>query len=139
MAPDTTMEMKVLIIDDDREDVELLCEIMREVDSMITCVTLTDSTLSMNQLAAIVPPPAMIFLDINMPLMNGYEILSAIRSDSRHSDTAVVMLSTTMSSQEEMRLKLMGAQYAFRKPSSYEAFLSLIRSVFITRTIEPPF
>lgn len=68
-----------------------------------------------------------ILLDINMPGMDGFEVLRQIRMSEKTSNTPVVMLTTTDEEQEIERSYSLGCNAYITKPVDYEEFSSSMR------------
>ncbi len=70
------MNKRFLVIDDDTDDRELFTEALALVDPVIVCDQATDGAEALKQLATKgIDRPDIIFLDINMPVMNGWQFL----------------------------------------------------------------
>jgi DNA-binding response OmpR family regulator len=74
--------------------------------------------------------PQLVFLDIMMPLMNGYEVCAAVRNNPALSGTTIVML--TAKGQEADRLRGLeeGAHRFVTKPFDPDEILDLAREIF---------
>ena len=62
----------------------------------------------------------LIFLDINMPIMNGVEFMEKLREDPLIKDLPVVVVSTEGSQERKERLKELGVKAYLRKPVTPE-------------------
>jgi two-component system chemotaxis response regulator CheY len=62
------------------------------------------------------PEVDLILLDINMPVMNGLELLTRLRQEEAYRRIPVVVITTQGSEQDEERCLVMGAQAYLRKP-----------------------
>ncbi len=71
------------------------------------------------------PNPELFVLDLNMPRINGDEVLAHIRQSSRFADTPVVVLSSSQSPADALKSKSLGARRHLRKPSDYDQFMLL--------------
>ena len=80
---------RLLIIDDDPAMAELLGEFCREMGHDVRLVTDSRQALS----AAIEFRPHLVTLDLDMPHMNGLEVLSQLRAHPATDQTAVVIIS----------------------------------------------
>ena len=87
--------MVILYADDDEDDREIFVEILKNIDEGIRLVQAEDGFHTLTILDSI-DLPDIIFLDINMPVLNGYETLAEIRKDKRFSQVKVVMFSTAI-------------------------------------------
>jgi two-component system chemotaxis response regulator CheY len=72
-----------------------------------------------------------IFSDIEMPNMNGMELLKRIRKHATAAKTPVVMLSTLDSEEMKSKLQTLGANYYLVKPFSAERMKSALQSIGI--------
>lgn len=108
-----------LMVDDDIDDQEIFSIALKELGVTVDCVFAFDG---MEALAMLEKDPSfipdIIFLDYNMPKMNGKQCLVAIKSNARLSNIPVIFFSTSSQRNLERELKLMGADAYFTKPSS---------------------
>lgn len=70
--------------------------------------------------------PAIIFLDLNMPRMNGFECLQEIRKSSKLNQIPVVIFSTTSQTQAIDKVYEQGANYYIRKPNTFAMLKEVI-------------
>lgn len=70
-----------------------------------------------------------VFLDINMPVMNGVEFLERLRQDPVHKDTPVVIVSTEGSQERIKHLEALGIKAYLRKPVTPESLADTIQNV----------
>ena len=68
-------------------------------------------------------------LDVNMPRMNGDEVLSLIRADPRLSSLPVIMLSTTAADCDIARLNKLGSSGYLVKPGNYDVLVTAIQQL----------
>lgn len=120
--------MIFLCIDDDPEDLQLLSEAIRTIDSKSVCHFATDGQQGLEMLTRSVHPD-FIFLDINMPLMNGKQTLEAIRSCRAFNEIPVCVLSTSMTSTEKDLFNKIGANFCIKKASRFEEFCTELKFV----------
>lgn len=119
----------LLLIDDDHEDHEIFLAAVEEIPGPVSCVALTEAVQALQKLAAREITPDVIFLDLNMPVMNGQQFLAAIKQDDALKSIPVIIFSTS-SSQATMRLtKELGAAGFITKPDTYDALVQILTSV----------
>ncbi len=82
-------EKHILIVDDDDDNVAFMKKIIQDAGYEVQAVT--DSTQAMPSLLA--QKPAMVFLDVQMPGMNGFQVLKEIRANDELAGLTVVFLS----------------------------------------------
>lgn len=110
--------MVILYVDDDPEDIEIFEEAVKETDSSAKCLIAKNGKQAMEILQANLIPD-FIFLDINMPVINGKSVLLEIRKDKKFKNIPVVMYSTTMNSKEIEEYKNMGADHFLTKHNTF--------------------
>ena len=107
-----------LLIDDDPDDLEIFEMCIRKVSKGIHCTTISDAPEAIEMLKSNKEyVPEYIFLDVNMPKMNGVECLKVIKTIDRLSRTKVFMYSTTSSKATVDETKKLGADEFIIKPS----------------------
>ena len=115
--------MVVLCIDNDPEDIEFFTDAIKNIDPGITCLSALGGQGALDLLASIKDNhllPAYIFLDINMPQMDGKDTLKEIRKIARYHSVQIIMLSTGLSPRDTEEYKLLGANNFMSKANSFE-------------------
>jgi CheY-like chemotaxis protein len=108
-----------LLADDDQDDTELFQEALASIDPAITFHSAGDGQEALHKLELLDQKPDIIFLDINMPVMNGWQCLKQIKSCEAYKDIPVVIYSTS-SYQREMNIALnLGAMCYLIKPDDF--------------------
>jgi len=111
--------MKILLIDDSEADVYLFQEAFRAVQSLNELDIACDGEQALQYLhAAAVNTilPALIMLDLNLPKMDGFEILRTIRGDSKLRVIPVIVLSSSSEKRQVRRAYELGANAYVVKP-----------------------
>lgn len=112
--------MNILLIDDDRDDAELFEEILKEIDSSINFDHIEDSKKCLEKLAAQKNDlPDMIFLDINMPIVSGWQCLDQFKKTQHLKDIPVIMFTTSSQPNEKENALQHGANGFITKPNEY--------------------
>src|SRR5687768_17463010 len=93
--------MSILYIDDDEEDREIFREAIQAIDPSIICNTVSDGMQGLIILEELVVVPDFIFVDVNMPVMNGRQLLTELKKRITLRSIPVIVYSTT-SQQEEI-------------------------------------
>lgn len=119
--------MRAYVVDDSKTMRLAVSTLLQEEGFEI--VEAEDGAVALEKLLADAQAPVLIMLDWNMPKMNGYELLSALRAKPAFSDTRIVML-TTRNEFENIRMALQaGADEYIMKPFSNEMLIEKIRMV----------
>jgi CheY-like chemotaxis protein len=123
--------MTLLCIDDDADDIEIFCEAMKQVDPSCSCIAANNGEEALDMLRTLTPD--MIFLDVNMPVMNGRQTLQHIRANDRLSQVPVCMLSTYINDDEAEVYRQMGALECLIKPGTFSMFCQMLQNLFRKR------
>jgi CheY-like chemotaxis protein len=116
LFPELADMATILAVDDDLDDLEFLETVIQEIDSAIIIVKAHDGKQALSLLGTI--QPDFIFLDINMPIMNGLDCLKMIRTDPRFDRTPITIISTSMNKHDMLRCVKLNSGF-ITKPSSY--------------------
>ena len=119
--------MTLLCIDDDPDDRDLFQEALKVIDHTSVCVAASNGREGLFILNNVLPD--CIFLDLNMPGMDGMETLRHIRKDKRFQSVPVYILSTSNNRYELEICKTLGATNWLVKPDSFTELISEIRAV----------
>jgi CheY-like chemotaxis protein len=120
--------MKVLLVDDDEDDVQLFGEALKEISPHIQYLNARNGKAAIEKLTSHVSePPDRVFLDINMPVMNGMECLEHIRKSPELSSLKIVIFSTSKFPAEYIRSLELGADY-WVKPGSFTTLVEILKN-----------
>ncbi len=75
--------------------------------------------------------PNIIFLDLNMPILNGIECLKEIKRDDKFKDIAIAIYSTSSSDQDVENTFVLGANIYIKKPSNFNDLKKILSDVVI--------
>ncbi len=121
---------KVILADDDEDDREIFVEAIHDLNSEISIATLLNGVELMKALnTETVTVPDIIFLDLNMPLKNGFECLTEIRLLSKLQLTPVIVYSTSSNEDYINRTYKYGANLYIQKPQSFSQIKKVIAQV----------
>jgi CheY-like chemotaxis protein len=87
------------------------------------------------------PRPGLILLDLNLPLMNGREVLAEIKSDDQLRSIPVVVFTTSQAEEDIVRSYDLHANAYVAKPVDFSRFMEIIRQIddfFVTVVRLPP-
>ncbi len=122
---------KILFIDDDRDEIEIFGEALRNVNSNIQLVSFNSSTKFMNVIkeSDIELHFNIIFLDLNMPLFTGMDCLMAIRKSPKWAKARVIIYTTSNSEKDISEAYEKGANLYIQKPNTIIELQQIIEKV----------
>jgi CheY-like chemotaxis protein len=136
----------ILLVEDDPGHVLLIEKNLRRAGVTNEIIKLDNGGSAVEYLfnegefaAASNPIPLLILLDLNLPVLSGFEVLQRIKADERTKRIPVVMLTTTDSPQEITRCYDLGCNIYVVKPVDYVKFSETIRNLgLFLSTIKTP-
>ncbi len=124
------MAQKVfLLADDDRDDTEMFCEALTGIDNSIICHCATDGRGALRKLDELAEKPQLIFLDVNMPVMNGWQCLKLLKEDELYKHIPVIIVSTSSNQRELDIAAELGALCYFTKPNDFNELTKVLQVV----------
>ncbi len=122
--------LRILLIDDDLDDRELFEMALHELRLDADIRTARDGVDALELLSCPVSAvPDIIFLDLNMPRMDGRQLLVRLRSQDRYRQVPVVVYSTSTASAERQSVQRLGATDYLVKPSTFGALCNDLKDV----------
>jgi len=118
----------ILLVDDDEDDRSLFKEAVNSCDKEIQCWTANDGQHAQQVLMCVIPDA--IFLDLNMPKMNGLEFLSFVKKNKHYKSIPVIIYSTSSNPEDQKKSKELGASDFITKPSDFHDLIARLSSVF---------
>ena len=122
---------RCFLIDDDLDDQEIFLIAMQQFDTSIQCDFANDGAQAIGQLKADeANVPGCIFIDLNMPRMNGIECLEQIKELPHLKDVPVCMFSTSADPVSIAKTKALGAVDFIIKPADITALSEMLGQFF---------
>lgn len=126
--------VEILLLEDEPADAYLVRMALREGRVMANLHHVADGCEGLDFLQKVgkyanAPRPDLIFLDLNMPRMNGCEFLEAIKANTLLNDIPVVVLTTSDVENDVVRSYQLGAASYITKPVDMSQFISAIHQL----------
>lgn len=126
--------INVLLVEDDPGDVLITREAFAENKVRNKLSVVSDGVNAMQFLRreaqyADAPRPDLILLDLNLPRMDGHEVLASIKSDIDLQRIPVVVLTTSDAEEDVLRSYDLHANAYVTKPVDFERFLGVVRQI----------
>jgi CheY-like chemotaxis protein len=125
---DGEKQMYVLIADDDEDDQEVLSDALLEISDNIQ-ITRVDNGKTLMEKLAEEKLFDLVFLDLNMPAMNGFECLEKIKANPKLRKLPILIYSTSANPDQIDRTFLQGALYYIQKPSNFNEIKQIMKKL----------
>lgn len=128
----------VLLVEDNQDDAELAIRELKKHRIANNLIHLKDGEQALDFMFGtgmfqgvrnIIYPPKLVLLDIQMPRVNGIQVLEIIKKDERTKSTPVVILTSSKEDPDIHRCYGLGANSYIVKPVSFEGFSESIRNL----------
>lgn len=143
MNTSKSLPLHIFLAEDDEDDRLLFSDALLEIDSSAVLTEAENGKVLMNKLyISSSHLPEIVFLDINMPLQNGYECLQEIRSNKGNlRNLHIVVLTTDCNKDHIDAVYNLGATYYVVKPENYNGLKSVIAKLlkidWMHQTVRP--
>jgi CheY-like chemotaxis protein len=121
----------LFIIDDDEDDQLFLHEAIRDLNIPIACYYANNGELALQQLKMEeIPVPDFIFLDLNMPKLNGKECLIEIKKLPQYAHVPIIIYTTSSNQKDMQEIMELGAHYFLTKPTRISELCNRLLDIF---------
>ncbi len=125
-----------LVIDDDQDDQEIFLMCIHKISTHIECTTKNNGVDALCLLESdIAYIPDFIFIDVNMPKMNGIDCLKKLKTIDRLSETKIYMYSTTSETATVNETAHLGADGFLMKPAKTAELKEKLIHIFNLTTV----
>jgi CheY-like chemotaxis protein len=121
----------ILLIDDDSDDQLFFKEILEELNMGFTCGFASNGRDGLAMMKEM-PQPDVIFVDLNMPVMNGFQYLEMVKNGSFYSNIPIVMLTTSNAKTDKEKARNLGAVGFISKPDSFHLFREILKETLVS-------
>ena len=129
-------EVAILLVEDDLGHARLIEKNLRRSNIMNDIVTVGDGQQALDYLFGEgeyagnqCRSPLLVLLDLNLPVLDGYQVLQRMKADRRTKRIPVIILTTTYDAREVTRCYELGCNVYITKPVDYEQFSEAIRKL----------
>jgi CheY-like chemotaxis protein len=126
--------IEILLVEDNPGDVRLTRELLKECKIANTLVAIGNGVEAMQYLrreAGFVDAarPDLVLLDLNLPRMNGHEVLAAVKADPELRRIPVVILTTSKAEEDVVKSYNLHANCYITKPVGLDQFIAVVQSI----------
>jgi CheY-like chemotaxis protein len=127
-------QIEVLLVEDDPGDVMMTREAFQDYKVQNQLHVVSDGAEAMAFLRqegdyAGRPRPDLVLLDLNLPRMDGRQVLESIKSDPELASIPVVVLTTSENEDDVLRSYSLHANAYVTKPVDFERFIEVVRQI----------
>ena len=125
-----TLYKTVFLADDDADDRDIFMDAIKEVDTSIQCMFASNGEIALKALDSdILEKPELIFLDLNMPKINGKQTLRKLKQIEGLNAIPVIMYSTFFTEVDLEEVKQLGAVYCLIKKTKFSELRSSLEEI----------
>ncbi|MES2881999.1 MAG: response regulator [Bacteroidota bacterium] len=118
------------LVDDDVDDLEFFQEALSQVDPSLICITSSNGEKALEKLRGWVAPfPDLIFLDLNLPRVDGKKCLVEIKKMETFINTPVIIYSTSSDQKIINEVLALGAAHFLVKPNKSGELHAAIKNI----------
>jgi CheY-like chemotaxis protein len=129
LVGNSQLPMVYFFIDDDMDDQEIFGMAISEVDPSIECVFASDGIEALDKLTHMEYLPGCVFIDLNMPRMNGMECLVEIRKQERLQHVPVYIYSTSADPTLIQECQQLGVRQFIVKPPGLHLLTEILKEI----------
>ena len=121
----------IWVVDDDEDDQYFMRDAFYQLIPPIEVKSLYDGDELLSCLKEAKMLPQLVLLDLNMPRVNGFEVLSQVRAIPAYREIPIIVLSTSVDSIDKEKAIKLKATDALLKPSNLNQLFALIQQLVI--------
>ncbi|MEZ4667647.1 MAG: response regulator [Anaerolineae bacterium] len=129
----TINDVTIVLIEDNEGHARLIEKNLRRANLVNSIVKLSDGQMAIDYIFGETGyvnshhnPPLLLLLDLNLPILDGYQVLERIKSDNRTKTIPIIILTTTDDSHEVNRCFELGCNVYVTKPVDYQQFADAV-------------
>lgn len=121
------MKTHILLVDDDIEEMKIFVEALKEVIPPFKCTYASNGIHALKMLFYL--RPEVIFVDYNMPAMNGLEFIEQVKKNEDLQYTPLFLYSRRINNDVELNAKQMGIAGCIEKPANIHDLVKALKDV----------
>jgi len=121
------MKIHVLLIDEQISEIKMFTSALNNVLNSYKCTPAISAKQAIEMLKYLTPD--FIIANLNLPVINGLELLEKIKKTEKLQDIPFILYSTHIDKQTNHKAVKLGAAYCFEKPSSMTELIERLRKI----------
>ncbi len=123
-----TISKRIMLIDDDPDDQLFFRDALQLIRPDFQCEAVSSCREAFRQLEQ--PPlPDFIFMDLNMPVMNGFDCLAFLKNQEQFKNITVVIFTTSKNTQDISKTRQLGARWYLTKPDDFKVLCRKLKKI----------
>lgn len=127
-------DIEILLVEDNLADIRLIEEAFKEASINYNITAMQDGEKALNYLKKIdefenVTTPDIIILDLNLPKINGLEVLQIVKNDPALLSIPIIILTSSQNYQDVQNSYKGHANCYIQKPENLEGFINLAKQI----------
>jgi CheY-like chemotaxis protein len=119
---------RIMLIDDDPDDQLFFRDAVQMIRPDIQCDGVSSSQEAFSKLKQ-APLPDFIFMDLNMPVMNGFDCLDYLKSHEKYKNIPVVIFTTSKNVKDISKSRQLGARWYLTKPDDFKLLCRKLKKI----------
>ncbi|MCM0667078.1 response regulator [Flavobacterium tyrosinilyticum] len=119
----------ILLIDDDIDDADVFIEAINSLDKNVTCLAETNPIKALEFLKSTKILPDLIFLDYNMPVINGNEFIEKMRAVEKLKPIPVIIYSSYSENAAAQLSIIHDTERYISKPNTFTELAALLKNI----------
>ena len=128
----SSRKIRVMIVDDSAVIRAILDKMLKDDDNIVVCGYAGDGVQAVKNISLC--KPDIILLDIEMPRMDGFEVLRSVRRDENLKDLPVIMITSRTGEKHKQQAMELGVNQYLGKPFQEAKLLATIEEVIVSAT-----
>ncbi|HLA59644.1 MAG TPA: response regulator [Puia sp.] len=128
---------RIMLIDDDPDDQLIFRDAVHAVRPDLQCELASSCLEALKQLEE--TQPDLIFMDLNMPVMNGFDCLAHLKNKSELRDIPVIIFTTSKNMSDINRTRQLGASWFMTKPDDFNVLCKKLNKIIQKDSFEGQF
>ena len=129
----------ILLVEDNPDHIMLIKNVLEENNLRNEIYVVTDGQEALDYMyhrgkyadESKAPRPGLILLDLKLPKVDGFEVLSQLKSDPELKSTPIIILTTSSQDEEIVRGYALGANSYVAKPVKFSEFAEKIKNLHL--------
>jgi DNA-binding response OmpR family regulator len=126
---------RIILIDDDLDDQIFFRDALQVVYPGLRCDLVSSCQEAFRQLA-LPPLPDFLFMDLNMPIMSGFDCLLDLKNKKEYQGVPVVIFTTSKNRLDVSRTQQLGANWYMTKPDDFHVLCKKLNQIIHQDSLE---